>query len=264
MPWRNLGNEATGRIQEPMKKKYLISLLMIVMISLLLAGCGKSKETQYQSYVQSLITANYLGTSDEYIKTTGVNESDAEALYLQNASRLANNLIRYYGLDIANDPEMAPRMTDVAKLIYSKIRFSVSAARMENGIYYVDVTIHPINILNDSHDDAVDCIGEFNKKVKAGEYNDYTKEEYQRALASGLLDILEEHTKNLTYLDPQVVTVRIIEGKDTYYISDDDLKAIDNLVIATVSDENKKKKPEEGGTEEKKEDGTDSTEKSWG
>ena len=226
-----------------MRKKMCCCLLMLAMLTGILTGCGSGKESQFRSYIQSLITANYLGTSDEYIKTTGANQSDAEALYLQNTSRLADNLITYYGLDIANDPEAVERVTEVSKKIYNMIRYEVAPARMDNGIYYVDVTLHPINILNDTHEAVVAFIGEFNKRVSAGEFNKYSKEEY-----------------------PKTVTVRIIEGKSTFYISDDDLRSIDELVIATLSDDadskTDPKDPADPGSPDTTEEGT--TEKSWG
>ena len=249
-----------------MRKKMCCCLLMLAMLTGILTGCGSGKESQFRSYIQSLITANYLGTSDEYIKTTGANQSDAEALYLQNTSRLADNLITYYGLDIANDPEAVERVTEVSKKIYNMIRYEVAPARMDNGIYYVDVTLHPINILNDTHEAVVAFIGEFNKRVSAGEFNKYSKEEYQRELTNGIMDILEEGTKNMTYQDPKIVTVRIIEGKSTFYISDDDLRSIDELVIATLSDDadskTDPKDPADPGSPDTTEEGT--TEKSWG
>ena len=238
-----------------MKKKRLCSLLLVLLVVGLLSGCGSSKESRYQDYVRSLITANYLGTSDEYIKTTGANQADAEALYLQNANRLANNLNTYYGLSISSDTELAPRMDEVAKQIYGKIRFDVASARMDNGIYYVDVTIYPINILNDTHDYVKDYVELFNQKVQAGDYNDVTREEYRHEFALGIISILEEGAKKVTYQDPKTVTVRIIEGKETYYISDDDLRKIDAEVIATLSEENQEQEePETPGT----------TEQSWG
>ena len=239
-----------------MKKKLLCSLLLLIMVTGLLSGCGSTKESRYQDYIRSLITANYLGTSDEYIKTTGANQADAEALYLQNANRLANNLNAYYGLSISSDTELAPRMDEVAKQIYGKIRFDIAPTRMDNGIYYVDVTIYPINILNDTHDYVKDYVELFNQKVAAGDYNDVTKEEYRHEFALGIISILEEGAKKVSYQEPRTVTVRIIEGKDTYYISDDDLRKIDAEVIATLSEENQEQDdPEETpGT----------TEQSWG
>ncbi len=239
-----------------MKKKLLCSLLLLIMVTGLLSGCGSTKESRYQDYIRSLITANYLGTSDEYIKTTGANQADAEALYLQNANRLANNLNAYYGLSISSDTELAPRMDEVAKQIYGKIRFDIAPTRMDNGIYYVDVTIYPINILNDTHDYVKDYVELFNQKVAAGDYNDVTKEEYRHEFALGIISILEEGAKKVSYQEPRTVTVRIIEGKDTYYISDDDFRKIDAEVIATLSEENQEQDdPEETpGT----------TEQSWG
>lgn len=233
-----------------MKKKLLCSLLLLIMVTGLLSGCGSTKESRYQDYIRSLITANYLGTSDEYIKTTGANQADAEALYLQNANRLANNLNAYYGLSISSDTELAPRMDEVAKQIYGKIRFDIAPTRMDNGIYYVDVTIYPINILNDTHDYVKDYVELFNQKVAAGDYNDVTKEEYRHEFALGIISILEEGAKKVSYQEPRTVTVRIIEGKDTYYISDDDLRKIDAEVIATLSEEQQDPEETPGTTEQ--------------
>ena len=60
----------------------------------------------------------------------------------------------------------------------------------------------------------------------------------------------------MTYRDPETVTVRIIEGKTSFYISDDDFRALDALVIATIQDEPQNtepgsEQPEEGTTEKK-------------
>ena len=118
--------------------KKITALILCLTFLISLTGCGR-KTSHYSAYVKSLITANYLGQTGEYVKLTGANEDDAEALYLQNVTRLADNLSAYYGLDISGDEELAPAMVDLAKRIYSKARFTVGKTYKDNNINYVDV-----------------------------------------------------------------------------------------------------------------------------
>ena len=169
-------------------KKY-ICLILCLGLLISLTGCG-SNASNYQAYVKSLITSNYLGVTNEYVKLTGANEEDAEAVYLQNVTRLADNLSAYYGLDISGDPELAPAMVNLAKQIYGKAKFDVGKAYKENNIYYVDVTIYPIDIINQTNPEIVEYVQKFNTAVENGDYNDYTKEEYEYEFASGIIGIL--------------------------------------------------------------------------
>lgn len=212
------------------------ALLVIVSMLMLLSGCSFSNRPEkYQSYVESLITANYLGISDEYLETTGANASDAEALYLANATRLAENLVTYYGLEISNDSTLGPEMVELAKNIYSKTKFEVGEGYKKDDVYYVDVTIYPINILNQTSGDVEAYIDEFNTRVKNGYYNNYERADYEHEFAVGLISILQDSLGNITYADPVTITVKIITSDDSYYISDEDALAIDAAIIAVDS-----------------------------
>jgi len=196
-----------------------------------LTACGKA--SNYQAYVRSIISSNYLGVTDEYIKMTGANEEDAEAIYLQNVTRLANNLSSYYGLEISGDPELAPAMVDLAKQIYGKAKFDVGKAYKDNNINYVDVTIYPIDILNQTNPEIIEYVKNFNTAVENGDYNDYTKEEYEYEFASGIIGILAGAVSDIDYAEPETVKVRIILSDDSYYIGSDDVKNIDRAIIST-------------------------------
>jgi hypothetical protein len=196
-----------------------------------LTACGKA--SNYQAYVRSIISSNYLGVTDEYIKMTGANEEDAEAIYLQNVTRLANNLSSYYGLEISGDPELAPAMVDLAKQIYGKAKFDVGKAYKDNNINYVDVTIYPIDILNQTNPEIIGYVKKFNTAVENGDYNDYTKEEYEYEFASGIIGILAGAVSDIDYAEPETVKVRIILSDDSYYIGSDDVKNIDRAIIST-------------------------------
>ena len=216
-------------------RKYICLVLCLALL-LCLAGCG-TNASNYQAYVKSLITSNYLGVSNEYVRLTGANEEDAEALYLQNVTRLADNLSAFYGLDISGDPELAPAMVNLSKQIYSKAKFDVGKAYKDNNIYYVDVTIYPIDIINQTHPEIVEYVQKFNEAVDRGDYYDYTKEEYEYEFASGLIGILAGAVEDIDYASAEKVKVRIITTEDTYYIGNEDFRNIDRKIILIDVDE---------------------------
>ena len=210
----------------------LIALALCLAMLLSLTACG-SKASNYSAYVKSLITSNYLGVTGDYVRLTGANEEDAEATYLQNVTRLANNLSSYYGLDISADPKLAPAMVDLSKQIYGKTKFDVGKAYKDNNINYVDVTIYPIDILNQTNAEVSEYVEKFNQAVDNGDYNDYTKEEYEYEFATGIIGILAAAVDEIQYAEPETVTVRIITADDTYYIGNEDFRSIDRCIIAT-------------------------------
>lgn len=211
-----------------------ISVIVLSMMLILISGCSFSKKPEkYKTYVESLITANYLGVSDEYLEATGANETDAEALYLANATRLSENLITYYGLEISNDSSLGPLLVELAKNIYSKTKYEVSTAYEKDDVYYVDVTIYPINILAQSEDAINSYVSQFNTRVENGEFNNYERAEYENEFASGIISILQDSVNEITYADPVTITVKIILSDDSYYISDEDFLLIDSAIIAT-------------------------------
>ena len=211
----------------------LLGLLLVFILTLSLSGCGVTKSAHYQTYVKSILTANYLGVFGDYVSATGANEEDAEALYLQNVTRLANNLSQYYKLDISSDPALAPAMVDLSKQIYSKAKFEVGKAYKDNNIDYVDVTIYPIDIINQTNDDVVAYIEKFNTAVENGEYDSYTKEEYEYEYATGIIGILAYAVNEVSYAEPQTVTVRIILADDSYYIGSEDFQKLDLAILNT-------------------------------
>ncbi len=217
------------------KRCLLILMSLCMLVSL--AGCSATKGQRYKSYIKSLMSANYLGVTDEYVRTTGATPDEADAMYLQNVTRLADNLTSYYGFEISNDEELAPMMVEIAKKIYGKANYKVEKVYQDNNIYYVDVTISPINILNQTDADVKAYIEQFNQRVESGEFENYTKEEYENEFAGGIIDILSAAIDNIEYCEPETVSVRIIETEDSFYIGDEDFCALDMLVIATSDSE---------------------------
>ncbi len=216
------------------KSKRLLSVLLCLLLVLSLCACGKNYEKKYQEYVKSLIAINYLGVSEEYIKSTGASKEDADALYEANANLLANNILTYYGITISDASEMMDKYVELAKNIYSKVNYKVSPARKDGSVYLVDVTIYPINLFAQSSADVAGYVNKFNEGVANGIYNDYTMAQYETEFSTGMIDILNEAATNMTYADPVTVTVEIVVDGDTYYISERDFLRIDAAMINTT------------------------------
>lgn len=213
-------------------KKFSI-LVLCLALTLSLTGCKDKAVSKYQNYVKSLIALNYLGATDDYIKSTGANKEDAQALYDSNVNLLARNILTYYNITISDSPELDDKFLNLAKTIYSKVNYNVSKARKDGSVYLVDVTIYPIDLFNQAAPEVTKYVEKFNKGVSKGDYNDYTMDEYENEFASGMLDILTDASLNMTYTDPVTVTVEIIADGETYYISDRDFLRIDAAMFST-------------------------------
>lgn len=215
------------------KTRRFLALTLSIIFTFSLAGCGKKDTKQYQTYVKSLIAINYLGATKDYINATGASEEDANALYDANVDMLARNLLTYYGINISDVPDLKQDYLDLARSIYSKVNYSVSKSYKEGSAYYVDVTIYPIDLFNQTADEITSYIEQFDAAVRNGDYNDTSLIDYETSFSNGMVRILNEGCLSMTYAEPVVVTVKIIEDGDIYYISDSDFRKIDAAMFAT-------------------------------
>ncbi|MBR6171999.1 MAG: hypothetical protein IKQ49_02365 [Eubacterium sp.] len=217
-----------------MRKQILAGILLLLLGAL--CGCGASKENKYETYVRSMISAVYQGSDyDSYCKATGISREEAEAAHKYVIQRLADNLCRIYSLDLEGNEALEQKLLGLSGRIYENIRFEVAPTRKEGDNYYVDVTLYPMEFLSGTNEKLEAYVTEYDSKVSAGEYNDVEKEEYQRSFASGVIETLETAAESVTYGDAVTVTVRIIESKNTYAVSETDLKSVDAALLSSVA-----------------------------
>lgn len=221
-------------------QKQIRNLSYIIVCTLLLlslCACGNKGKSHYKKYVKSLISINYINASEDY-KDAGSSKQDAEALYEANMNYFADQIITYYNVTLTDARDLLyPEYVRLAKSIYTKVNYSVSEAYEKDGTYYVDVTILPIDFFNQTYDDVLSYINNFNAEVQRGKYNSYTLEQYETTFSAGLLTILDRACVDLTYSDPVVITCEIIDDGNTFYISEEDFKAIDNAMIAASTND---------------------------
>ncbi len=216
--------------------RYISILCMCVLLLCSLTGCAKKKATAYQTYVQNLLDVNYKAIYDGYVAEGG-SETDAISMYHDCVSNLSNQLVVHYNLSSNLNTDLSETFTDISQTIYANVYYEVSEAYKDDGEYYVDVTIYPLDILNQSYNDILDYIDQFNLDIDDGVYNNFTEDNYNKKFAMGITNILEDNLTSPAYQDPIVVKAHIEDDGEFYVISDESLAAIDATLIAAEDED---------------------------
>lgn len=206
--------------------------LAAVLLMSLFTGCAHKKKTAYQTYMKNVLDVNYKGEFDGYVKDNDGSESEAETMYDDSINYLAGQLISHYSLSNAESDEVLTIFDETARVIYSNAKYEVSQAYRSGDDYVVDVTVYPMNILNQAFDDVFTYIDGSNSKISSGDYEDTSKEDYEAVMAQGIADILQSKSKDMEYLSPVVVTVKIIDDGEYYSVDASGLASVDASMLA--------------------------------
>ena len=197
----------------------------LVMTSM--TGCMHRKKTAYQTYMQNVLDVNYKGDFDGYVKDNEGSSDDAQAMYDDTIDYLANQLINHYSLANADSDEVKNIFSGTAKSIYSRSKYEPGGDD-----YYVDVTVYPMDVLNQASDDVFEYIEDSNKKIAAGEFNNTDKGDYETQFAQGVADILQAKASDMDYRSPVVISVKITDDGDYYCADSAGLSQVDASMLA--------------------------------
>ena len=197
-----------------------------------LTGCLHRKKTTYQTYMQNILDVNYKGSFDGYVDDNDGSKDDAQAMYDDTIDYLSDQLINHYSLANADSDEVKSIFNETAKTIYSRAKYEVSQAYKNGDDYYVDVTVYPMDILNQAFDDVFAYIEESNKKIAAGDFNNTEKEDYEAQFAQGVADIIQDKSSSMEYRSPVVVSVKITDDGDYYCADPSGLSQVDASMLA--------------------------------
>lgn len=217
--------------------KRIFAAICILTLTLSMTGCnlmGNTKKT-YSAYVQSLLDANYKADFSQYLTITGVTEAEAEQVYNDGIVYLAEALMSAYGVNDVEGSDIKAQFMELAKEIYRHASYEITSVDKTDGVYYVTVTVYPIDILLITYDDTVQYIQSMNEKVTAGDYNDYELDDYEIEYAQGIIQILTNALPDIGNEDGTEITVTILDNGEYYYISDADFLALDKAILATVT-----------------------------
>lgn len=214
------------------RSKLLLLGLVTTFALTSMTGCLQRKKTAYQSYMQNILDVNYKGSFDGYVDDSEGSKDDAQTMYDDTIDYLSGQLINHYSLANTDSDEVTSIFNETAKTIYSKAKYEVSQAYKNGDDYYVDVTVYPMDILNQAFNDVFAYIEDMNKKVSAGEFNNTTKEDYEAQFAKGISDILQAKATDMEYRSPVVVSVKITDDGDYYCAEASGLSQVDASMLA--------------------------------
>lgn len=225
------------------KVKKIAAALCAAAAVLSLGGCGGLSSLMAQGfdasgYVQGILDSTYKGIYDKYMETTGATETEAAEGYEAGLETEANYLAAYLGFQEyfesdAMDQTLKQEMIDYYRELYSHSRYEVAEAVETDSGYNVQVTIEPINVMNDAMSDLETYIDDFSTRNMNGEFADYSDEEFYKTFAEGAMDVLEGYMDSFTYAEATNIVVLVYEDTDGLYtISDNDFTNLDtNMVL---------------------------------
>lgn len=232
-----------------MKKKQLtVRLAALFLLALMavsgLTGCKQNQEEStenteylaaYEGYVQSVLDTNYHAEFDDYMAITGATKEQASKINEAHAVNLTEQLKELYDIRLEQLPaEIGNSLVKICSELYKKASYSVDEVKKEGENVYVTISVQPIDFLESASEAVAEYTDEFNDRAKAGDFENMTESEYENEYAKGILDVLEEVVKTVGYGEKVTYRIQIqYNAKNGMsYIGDDDLDAINQLILA--------------------------------
>ena len=217
-----------------MKKKAALSLGILVVLLLGLMGCqGGRVAEKYTDYVQGVMDCSYRGEFEQYMKSRGCDETEAQEVYDSTAENLAYNIMAYTAVDyeIVGD-EIIGQYTDLAKQILMKADYTVNKAEKAGDVYHITVEIKPVDFFDIIYDEGQAYADEFNVKLEEmTDISDSQYEELEKEYAAGMLETITPYVDSMGYGDVKTKIVEIEVDDEGYGLADEDWASLDNMVV---------------------------------
>ena len=210
-----------------MKKVIATGLAAIMMIGTL-TGCGKSFDAA--EYVTSCLDLITKGETKQYVKTTGRTEEEAQQDYESNIDEMMDAMG-----DLAISDELSDDYREMYKNLYKNSKYKVTSAEKmkdEDG-YTVTIEIEQMTGFFSGVQDALmeqasDYVNSFTDAETVP-----TEDEMNEAIYQMMLDLLNDKLADITYNDPQTITIEVVGEDGVYSITDEGYQAIDAALLDT-------------------------------
>lgn len=230
--------------------KQIIAMMLILMMVVMLNGCNQPQEEiiptetptedlsyleLYKDYVQSVLDANYHGDHAAYMQITGANKEQASKMTEAHAVNMAQQMSDLYAIQLSKIPAViGERLTEVGRQIYKAASYTVDSVEKSGETVYVMISVSPLKFYEGAAEGVEAFIDSFNERAKQGEFELMSESEYENAYAEGILAVLEETVKDIECESAKSYRIKIRYNAETgvNYIADEDMDAIDKLILA--------------------------------
>lgn len=211
--------------------KRVSSCLLAVCLAVLLCACSMSR-SEAAAYVKGTLDSFYLNqSSEDYLEMIGSTTEECEEDYRQYVLNEVDYFKSYMDISEVSD-ETQQRIVNIIETLYKNCRYEVGEVAKSSDRFLVSVTVYPVDVISRALEDG---IAEFERSytdnASRGMYDNMSDSELEELWAQGIISEVEAKMANIGYLDPVTISVQVVEDEDGYYISDDDLVRMDELVI---------------------------------
>lgn len=218
-----------------MKKriKLLVFATVAAVMMLSFTGCSNGADPV------GLVKANldYLCTgeiTDEILNaTTGQTEEDLEALYKSDLDEAVDEFVEALDCEEYATGERRTAVEDFIKKALAKAKYEVSEEYTEeDGIYYVSVTVYPMDFLKTAEEYiSGEFMEEWENKIANGSYTVTTEEQLIADLYDDIFEYLMKAVDETGYLDGVEMKVAVEESDGVLSPNEDDLSKIGAAMI---------------------------------
>ena len=215
-------------------KKLMRGLLTCILIAALLTGlcaCGGSK-IDAEAFTEQAMHARLTGEAEEeYAKLAGIKKEDAAAAYEQVLKEEQAYFASYFDIDLSLCSEATEqRILDMYRKLFPKGKYEVGASTQSGDSYLVSLTLMPMDIVRqvrekDWQQFQLDWVGDYERLYEM------EPPEMEEEWANRILDLFEARLDSVEYLEPETISIQIVQQENAYRISETDIKRIDTLLI---------------------------------
>ena len=205
-----------------MKKKSILTLILICTV-MILSACSGMKKEDAQNYVKATLDAGYKAQFKEYIEVTNSTKKAARKEYEDNL----DDIMKESGLDEMDiSDELKAQYRSLYEKMLKSAKYKVGEAKKgKKGTYVVEVTVYPFTAFSS-------VSGELNTWVRETYANATevpSNEELNEAIMQKMYELMNEKVDQPTYDKKKTVQIRVKMNDDkVYYIPAKDLENIDS------------------------------------
>lgn len=198
-----------------------ISVVFLLATCAVFTGCNDIDPPEMVKTNLELINTGKI--TDETLEQFDQSEEELKKVYEDSMKKSIDMFFENDALDGFDTEEARDKMYTAFEKLYSNVKFEVSEDYTEeDGAYFVDVTVYPMEVWDEAYAYVED-------KASNGEYTYTSEEQLAKEIYNDLFDYIIEHADKPVYTDPVTVKAKIAKDEDgKYSITDESLQEIDN------------------------------------
>lgn len=215
-------------------KRMMKSVLAVLLLAAILSGlcaCGGTK-IDAEAFTDQAMQARLTGEADEeYAKLAGIKKDDVAAAYEQVLKDEQAYFASYFDIDLSLcSEETAQRIIGLYRKLFPKGEYEVGVSTQSGESYLVSLTLMPMDIVRqvrekDWQQFQMDWVADYERLYEM------EPAELEEEWANRILDLFDERLDSVGYLEPETISIQIVQQEGAYRISETDVKRIDTLLI---------------------------------